>query len=395
MALMLSGCGNILGEPPMGGELSVDEDVIIEKTVREQLTDKSSKEKASFKGKEIAKIKKVAKVKRTKYDIEIVDMKEIDGGVEVFARAWDKDGQIGFGKDGTIDIERFIIHNPPILVPDENGDIIREWIDIDTGEKKIRKLREDLKEAILQSLEHTISVKKQVFDDSKIVSGKIGNTTSTFYPAAGANSPVDGFVERSVTNESFSTIRTSAGTGASPTYLDLQPSKLISGSSSNTFNNLARGIVLFNTSSIAVGDTVSSATLSLYVTAKSNTAGESSANAGLRLTTSTPANDNNLVNADYANLGTTAIASDIPYDSVTTSAYNNFSLTDLTKISQTANSKFGLRSKVDADNGTPAWSSGNRFSIKASSADVSGTIQDPKLVVEHSVGGNSNFLPFF
>ena len=51
-------------------------------------------------------------------------IEEIEGGIQIFAQAWNLDGtQVGFGKDGTVDIERFQIINPPILVPDENGDV--------------------------------------------------------------------------------------------------------------------------------------------------------------------------------------------------------------------------------------------------------------------------------
>src|SRR3990167_4451732 len=80
--------------------------------------------------------------------------------------------QVGFGKDGTVDIERFVFINPPILVSDPNGDIIREWTDDTTGELKQRKLRESPQEALLQSLAHTISVKKEKFGSERIVRGK-------------------------------------------------------------------------------------------------------------------------------------------------------------------------------------------------------------------------------
>jgi hypothetical protein len=130
---------------------------------------------------------------RANYDIEIVSMRTIEGGVEVFARAWTKEGgQIGFGPDGTVDIERFQIINPPVLVADPAGSIVRTWTDNDTGRVKERRLREDAREALLQSLEHTLSVKKEKFGSTNIVPGKVGNTTSTFYPAAGANAPADG-----------------------------------------------------------------------------------------------------------------------------------------------------------------------------------------------------------
>ncbi len=83
-------------------------------------------------------------------------MESIDGGVQVFARAWDaNDRQIGFGKDGTVDIERFRIFNPPILVSDPKGDIVHEFINED-GEVFRQNYREDAYGALLQVLAHTI-----------------------------------------------------------------------------------------------------------------------------------------------------------------------------------------------------------------------------------------------
>ena len=78
-------------------------------------------------------------------DIEILEVKVIEEGIEVLARAWGIDGDvIGFGKDGSVEIERFKIYNPPILVEDPiNGSIIRENINSITKEVTHRKLRED------------------------------------------------------------------------------------------------------------------------------------------------------------------------------------------------------------------------------------------------------------
>src|SRR5262249_51876260 len=112
-------------------------------------------------------------------------------------------------KDGSIDIERFRIFNPPILVEDPNGDINQEWTD-DDGAHHTRHLREDAKEALLQSLEQTIAVKKDQYTAENLEPGKIGNTTDTFYPAAGSNSPVDGYARNY--GQSYGTVQ-GASTG--------------------------------------------------------------------------------------------------------------------------------------------------------------------------------------
>jgi hypothetical protein len=102
-----------------------------------------------MKGEAIAKVGALPKTKRADYAIEIVSTEPIKDGVQVLARAWDKNGrQIGFGRDGTVDIERFIIMNPPILVDDPNGDITKTYVSPD-GVTHVRTLREDTKEALL------------------------------------------------------------------------------------------------------------------------------------------------------------------------------------------------------------------------------------------------------
>src|SRR3990167_5790290 len=109
---------------------------------------------------------------------------EINGqhGIELFARAWRGTQQLGFGADGSVEIERFRIYNPPILIDDPNGTIIRDYIDSNTKQPAQRKLREDPIEAIRQVIAHNAKIVGK--ENGKIVSGKVGNTTSTFYPDA-------------------------------------------------------------------------------------------------------------------------------------------------------------------------------------------------------------------
>src|SRR3990167_11140747 len=185
--------------------------------IADLLVGKTAREKANLKGQEIAKLFKVPKTQVGDYWIEITELKAIENGVELYARAWDAHGQIGFGKDGSVDLERFVFINPPILVNDPNGSIIRESLD-DNGKVRQRKLREDPKQALLESLAHTISVKTQKFNDSKIIAGKLGNTTTTVYPDAGSGggTTIDGQVIREgVTDASWNTLRTSAVTAVS------------------------------------------------------------------------------------------------------------------------------------------------------------------------------------
>jgi len=150
-------------------------------------------------------------------EIEIIEVNIIEGGVEVFARAWNENGQIGFGKDGTVDIERFRIFNPPVLVADDNGNIERggEFLDSIQEDSPFRYYREDAEEALLQSLEQTINTISK-HGSSKIVSGKRGNTTTTFYPDASTESTsVDGYTtddNSSTTARTWAQVHDSDGT---------------------------------------------------------------------------------------------------------------------------------------------------------------------------------------
>ena len=79
------------------------------RSIERRLEGKSASERVDIKSAEIAKINSIARTSRKNYDIEIVSMNTTKGGVEVFARAWAEKGQIGFGTDGSVEIERFRI----------------------------------------------------------------------------------------------------------------------------------------------------------------------------------------------------------------------------------------------------------------------------------------------
>src|SRR3990167_2121101 len=212
-------------EPPFGGTLTTYElaqnCIATPQQIDKCIGELTAKERANIKGEEIAKIGSVSrtnvKFSGADYDIEITDIKAIAGGVEIFARAWDTSGQVGFGKDGSVDIERFYIINPPIMVDDPNGDVVREWTDERTGELKQRKLRESPQEAILQSLAHTVSLTDNK-PRGKIIAGKTGSTHGAVYPDANPESTsVDGYAAKTGAKDRKSTVRGLAGGASSDT----------------------------------------------------------------------------------------------------------------------------------------------------------------------------------
>lgn len=211
-----------------------------------------------------------------------------------------------------------------------------------------------------------------------------GFDTLTEYPAVGANSPVDGFVKRTGTDETFSTIRDSAGTVANDTDIWGPAYHLIGGTTSG-FDDMARAIYLFDTS--ALSGVINSATLSLHGDYKENSLVLSDSEAGVAVVGATPASDDAIVAADYQETGSTRFATDILYSSFVLDDYNVFTFngSGLTAISKTGLSKFGTRSAIDFDDGTPNFVSGAETSCWVKFADNAGTASDPKLIVEYTI----------
>jgi len=367
--------------------------------IRNKLKNKNALEKATLKGKEFSKIKKLKKTKRSQYDIEIVETNAIDGGVEVFVRAWDSNGQIGFGKDGTVDIERFRIFNPPILVEDPNGDIVLDIEEID-GVMQQLTLREDHQEALLKNIEHTLRVKQEVFDDSKIIKDKRGNTTSTFYPDPDTESTsVDGTVQATPAGgDTWTNIQAHAGSSAADAFSGGGPTKIET--DSDDWTTLSRMITLFDTSAIDDADEISSATYSLH----GRTPTDNSFTAtdwGVNVYSSAPASNTALAAGDFDSLGTTAYSDTaIVIGSWDTADYNDYTLnaSGIAAISKTGITKLGAReSTYDAPNSAPTFQASKSVEIRCYLAEETGTDKDPKLVVEHTAAAsvaNSNFFQF-
>lgn len=327
-------------------------------------------------------------------EIEIVDVEPIDGGVQVFARAWSDGEQIGFGVDGTVDIERFRIFNPPVLVPDPLGEInvFQEADLINDIPEYNQNFRYDPAEATLQSIEHTIGVmNNKVLNSSTIVPGKRGNTTSTFYPDAGTGgTTVDGQINRGTGGTSWSDLRTGTGTGAFPSLNPIAFGYLRSTTTTDQYNLMVRGFFTFNTASIPDSDVISSATFSTYVTSVSGTTNFGTLSS--IVTKWTLAANNNLATGDYniSNIGTSA-SSGKGFDTFSTSAYNDYAITDLTSINKTGVTSYATLTTAEVNNVAPTWASNVNAQINCSAADNTGTSQDPKLVVEHAA--SATFTP--
>ena len=364
----------------------------IERVAKEYKIDEGFVATRDITGKDLANIKACEIKKRVpptsihersgSTTIQIMEVETFDEGVSVYARVWKNGKQIGFGPDGTVDIERFRIINPPVLVPDNNGPIERVYTtqELDgTVSTSSRKFREDAVEAMLQVIEHNLTVMTNIHDDSKIVNGKRGRTTSTFYPDADTEST-------SVDGNMLDTACGSWSSCVSSTNANLVQDS--AATNDNFFqlrtNILGRIILLFDTSAIG-SDTISSATLSqqlAYVTTDSNS------NQAVNVVSSAPASDTAIVGGDMDSFGSTRFTTDFTITSAMTAfAYRDFSLnaSGLANIDGSGVSKFGIRFAADLDNSDPG---SNKIRVKGEYADNTGTSVDPKLVVEHTAASS-------
>ena len=356
--------------------------------IKDLLINKTSQEKAQIKSLEIAKLKHSGIYNSAQYNtkIEIIgDVKaiEINGqhGIELFAKGWRGTQQLGFGIDGTVEIERFRIFNPPILVDDPNGTIIREWTNDITGQLKQRKLREDPLEAIRQVISHNVKIVGK--DNNKIVAGKIGNTTSTFYPDADPETTsVDGRTRYDGNGVTWATFQAADGGSASDVGTELY-AYLAAWSVSNQWDLNDKTHFLFDSSSIPDTDVISSATFSLYGTGTNN----NPLTLSLNVYSTNPASNTAIAAGDHDTVGTTAFSTAKAQSTITAAAYYDWALnaSGLTNVSKTGVSKFGFSYTNLPENVEPTWSSLAENSWGHYHADQTGTANDPKLVVVHGV----------
>lgn len=351
-------------------------------TIRSKLEGKNYKERADIKATEVAKVAPQTFTKKGT-QVEIISVEKIEGGVVVLARAYRNGEQLGFGKDGTVEIERFIFYNPPIMVSDPTGDHKKELKDADGNILAVKSFREDPEEALRQALEDTIRIVGK--DGSNIQAGKIGNTTSTFYADTRDGWTREDNVAGGVT---WATIHdASTGDGASSSgYLRIS---LRGGTTSNQWREQSRTIVPFDTSALGDTEVVSSATVSLYDVFASNNPSTYSLSVVVDTTIEA---SGGISTADYNYLDWRNVKqsnTEIPFTSFTASAsYKDFPLNahGIRTITATSTTRYGFRNSADFNNIEPTWANNVESDVIPSDADVAGTTEDPKLVLEHTTG---------
>jgi hypothetical protein len=355
-------------------------------SIESTLSTKTSYEKADIKSTEIAKLNLSGKVTDTKdasIEIEIIGtINKIDVGgtvgVEVFARAWKGKQQLGFGKDGSVDIERFRFFNPPILVSDPAGTIERSWTN-QLGETVTKKYREDLGEAIRQMVARVANLFGKT--GTEIEKDKVGKTTSTWNPS------LDGLVGRWGTDATWTLARDTADgdTVDLTSAVQYHTSEFRTGP--NRYQN-SRVFYIFDTgATIGDYDTIDSGFLEV------ESDSDSTSISAWGLQEGTPASETTLVVGDYDAMtidSPTRLATDItPSGSAGTRntwTLNSSGLSAIDKVNKTV---LVLRASRDMDNSAP----GARSYWTAKMADTAGTTDDPLLSVTYTAGSAPTVRP--
>lgn len=200
--------------------------------------------------------------------------------------------------------------------------------------------------------------------------------TGTFYPDPNTEtSSVDGYLRKDDSTSWSTTRSASAGTSGSDSATSITVAGEHGGSSKKI---ISRGFLLFDTSAIPNTASILSADLGLYMTSSYTAGGE----LRMYVVGSTPASNTALGNGDYDQVGGTSFGvSDGAY---TLNTYETIPLnaSGQAAVSVTGVTKLGVRSYHDFANVNP--SNSDEMNVAFSSADQTGTSQDPKLVVAYN-----------
>lgn len=345
------------------------------------LTNKTVAEKSDLKASVIATLTPKGKFTSGDIQVEIIAVSKIREGVELFAKAWKGKKQIGFGADGSVEIERFMFHNPPVMVPDGT---FREVEDVIGGKSvrfQVKNFKYDPAVALKTILEDTVKLVGKT--GTEIQNGKVGKTTAVFYPAAGANNPCDGILMVGSYEGTWADIR---NINSATPDVDKSSSLLVYVDHYGDYYDLCRSGFCFNTATLTSGAVISEAILSIY-NAGGGDVDTSPYKANPRFVAFTPAATDNFSSNDFLLTcwGTTSlVTTEVALNTFNSaSGYVDFGLnsTGLANINKTGVSVFGCRPSCDLVSSAPTAPSGCRCYY----ADESGTTSDPKLTVTYTV----------
>lgn len=282
--------------------------------------------------------------------------------VEVFARAWKGGRPIGFGADGSVEIERFVIRNPPLLVPADDGPILRDG----------KPFREGVVAGFRRALVDTIRAVGK--PDAAPLAGKRGASTYTIYGDA-----TDGYCQ-SVSSSTYSTAQASAASA------DTSSTVMACGQRKNGSNyDIFEGFLAFDTSGVTGSKT--SATLSLY-------GGYDASDTNFVYEARLHDWGASLTEGDWVAAG--SLSSKTLLASINTSSWASayMNLTSEAAFLSNINTSGFTRMVTCSDRVTAGTQpTGDEYTY-ISSADETGTTQDPKLVITADAIVNTMFFAF-
>lgn len=209
---------------------------------------------------------------------------------------------------------------------------------------------------------------------------QIGLTTSTFNPNSGG----DGYVFN--TGTTWSTVHDAGTGGGANSGSTIQYAQTdLNGST----YEIDRAFSPYDTSSLTSGATVSAADVKFWVNAIDNTGGQGDS---VSLCKSTQASGSALATSDFGQVTTTKVAADKTVASLSTGAFSDFTITDLTVVNITGYSKFVLRMLKDVNNSAPSGTSNDVGWQTNQGANppvltVTYTVTNPPTVTTDSVSG--------
>lgn len=252
-------------------------------------------------------------------------------------------------------------------------------------------------------------IKKREFMERLVPGYPVFATVSTFNPDANTeNNSVDGYASMTTYSsqvtanaacvDAWSQARSGVGIGSDDVTNALAITAysydvVFANPDWDCYIDILRAFVLFNTATLPDDASITASDFKLYVIYKGN--GDNDGSDTINIVSSAPVSSTAIVAGDYDSLGTTLYATAADITSVSTGGYLTFALngTGLAAVSKTGVTKFGVREGHDLANTRIANSTSN--DVGFSSADETGTSQDPVLEVTYTVSATFSFGMWF
>lgn len=225
----------------------------------------------------------------------------------------------------------------------------------------------------------------------EIGTAKIAFSVSTFYPAAGNNSPCDGYTQKSTAvGATWDSLRDGTANGADATNADTTLCQITRQATNE--KSINRAIVNFNTASIADSDVITAALISFYDNGGSTSQPLNGGAHSIGVHQASPASTSTIATTDHPLVSNsknspTEGATRLNFTSlIGTGTYQDFTLNSTGRgwISKTGVTSFGFRHNNDIDNVEPTVQGGAYSGWRVYMADRTGTSQDPKHTVTHA-----------